>query len=244
MKSELIETIGAIRRGVRDCEHDGRPARALVAERTYDTTPDDVWDAITSAERIPRWFLPITGDLRVGGRYQLEGNAGGEVLTCEPPSHLALTWEFGGGVTWVDVRLSGDPDGGTRLQLEHTALLDDLAMWDEFGPGAVGVGWDLALLGLTLHIVTGESVDPEAVAASPEIAAAMTRSAAAWAEADIAFGTPEATARAAADRTVAFYTGGDHDASHAADAGGPDAAADGAEGAEGVNGAGGGVPPT
>ena len=45
-------------------------------ERTYETTIVDLWDAITSAERIPRRFLPISGDLRLGGRYQLEGHAG------------------------------------------------------------------------------------------------------------------------------------------------------------------------
>ena len=31
---------------------------------------------------------PISGDLRLGGRYQLQGNAGGEILVCEPPQHL------------------------------------------------------------------------------------------------------------------------------------------------------------
>src|SRR5882724_8555264 len=29
------------------------------------------WDAMTNAERIPRWFLPISADLRLSGRYQL-----------------------------------------------------------------------------------------------------------------------------------------------------------------------------
>ncbi|WP_308168107.1 hypothetical protein [Nonomuraea sp. NEAU-A123] len=48
-----------------------------------------MWDACTSAEHIPRWFLPIEGDLRAGGCYRLEGNAGGEVLACEPPRHPA-----------------------------------------------------------------------------------------------------------------------------------------------------------
>jgi hypothetical protein len=27
-----------------------------------------------------RWFLPVTGDLRVGGRFQLEGNAGAAAI--------------------------------------------------------------------------------------------------------------------------------------------------------------------
>ena len=57
-------------------------------------------DAVTSAERIPRWFLPVSGRLELGGRYQLEGNAGGTIRRCERPSHLGLTWELGGDVSW------------------------------------------------------------------------------------------------------------------------------------------------
>ena len=34
-----------------------------------DAAIDDVWDACTNPERIPRWFLPVSGDLRLGGRY-------------------------------------------------------------------------------------------------------------------------------------------------------------------------------
>ena len=158
MDQDVIDKIGAVRREVRTCERDGRPARAVVAERTYDTTVDDMWDAITNPERIPRWFLPVSGELKLGGRYQLEGNAGGEVTTCEPPTHLAVTWEFGEAVTWLDVRLSEAPEGGTRLRLEHVAPVDDLGHWDQFGPGAVGIGWDLGLLGLAEYIRTGEAV--------------------------------------------------------------------------------------
>jgi hypothetical protein len=33
-----------------------------------------------------RRFPPVSGDLRLGGKYQLGGNAGGEILACEPPS--------------------------------------------------------------------------------------------------------------------------------------------------------------
>jgi uncharacterized protein YndB with AHSA1/START domain len=209
MKQSVIDSIGAVRREVKACERDGRPARAVVAERTYDTTVDDVWDAITNRERIPRWLLPIEGELKLGGRYQLEGNAGGEVTGCEPPTHLAVTWEFGGGVTWLDVHLSEHPDGGTLLRMEHVALADDLEMWDQFGPGGVGLGWDLTLLGLAEHLLTGGSVDVDAeMATSGDGAEFMAGSADAWCEADIAFGTPEDVARAASERTKAAYTGG------------------------------------
>ena len=131
----------------------------VVAERSYDAEVDDVWDTLTNPERIPRWFLPISGDLRVGGRYQLEGQAGGTITACEPPRHLAVTWEYDGEVSWVDVHLSAASDG-TTLRLEHIAHVDD-KKWDEYGPGAVGVGWDLTIVALAEHLETGEQVVPD-----------------------------------------------------------------------------------
>jgi hypothetical protein len=128
------------------------------------------------------------------------------VTGCEPPEALSLTWEFGGEVSWVEVRLSTDGDDATRLRLEHTATVDG-PRWDEFGPGAVGVGWDLALLGLGEHLVTGRQLDPADYEGTPQALAFMRASSDAWAEASIAAGTPEAAARAAAGRTTAFYTG-------------------------------------
>jgi uncharacterized protein YndB with AHSA1/START domain len=82
---------------VENVEHDGRPARLIIAARTYDTSVEDLWDAVTNIERIPRRFRPISGELQVGGgRYQLEGNARGEVLRCDPPRSFEITWEYGG----------------------------------------------------------------------------------------------------------------------------------------------------
>jgi len=210
MKIDIAATLGAVTREIGTRELEGRPAHVLVAARTYDTGIDDLWDALTNAERIPRWFMPITGDLRLGGRYQLQGNAGGEITTCEPPRRLAVTWEIGGQVSWVSVRLAEEAAGTTRLELEHTAHVDD-KFWDEYGPGAVGVGWDLAInLGLGQHLETGAAVDPEAALAwptSPEGKAFVRGSSDGWAQASIAAGTDAAAARAAAARTTAFYTG-------------------------------------
>ena len=75
-------------------ERDGQPARAVTLARSYATTVEDLWDAVTNGERILRWFLPISGELAPGGRYQLEGNAGGVITACEPPitfrAHLGV----------------------------------------------------------------------------------------------------------------------------------------------------------
>jgi len=209
MKIDVASQIGAVTREVGSRPHNGRPARLVVASRTYNTTVEDVWDAITNAERIPRWFLPVSGDLRLGGRYQLEGNAGGEITRCEPPRHLALTWEYGGEISWVGVRLVGDPQGGTRLELEHLAHVSD-ERWEQFGPGAVGVGWDLTLLGLHQYVSTGATVDPQQALAWPtsdEGTEFVRRSSQDWCRASIAAGTDEELATYAAGRTTAFYTG-------------------------------------
>ncbi|HEX2048978.1 MAG TPA: SRPBCC family protein [Acidimicrobiales bacterium] len=205
MHIDIASQIAAVDRRVENREHEGRPARVVVATRTYAAPVDDVWDAVTNPDRIPRWFLPVSGDLRLGGRYQLEGNASGTITGCEPPRHLALTWEFGGEVTWVEVRLEEDP-GGTRLQLEHAAHDDE--RWGEFGPGAVGVGWDMALLGLDQHLATGAAVEgASAWMESAEGKAFMRGSSDEWGRAAVASGTPEDAALAAAARTSAAYAG-------------------------------------
>ena len=213
MKIDIPRHVGAVTRAVENRMHDGHPARVVLASRTYDTTVDDLWDALTSRERIPRWFLPISGDLQLGGRYQLKGNAGGTITQCEPPRHLALTWEFGGQVTWVDVRLEPTPDGRAHLELEHIAHVPD-AQWDQYGPGAVGVGWDMTLMGLANHIATGAAVDPRegmAWLGSDDGKEFVRRASDDWCRASVASGTDVTAAEAAAARTTAAYTGAGND---------------------------------
>src|SRR5258708_14355359 len=203
MQVDVVTFVGAVVREVENREHEGRPVRAVVASRDYDTDVDDLWDALTSAERIPRWFLPVSGDLRLGGHYQFEGNAGGTIAACEPPRRLAVTWEFGGQISWVEVDLADAPGGRARLTLEHIVPVDD--HWVRFGPGAVGVGWDLILMGLALHLASGAAADKAEAAAwsgSEEGKDFARRSAEAWCAAHIASGEDEAAARATSALTA------------------------------------------
>ena len=188
----------------------GEDARIVTLTQTYPSAQAEVWNAITTGDRIARWLAPITGDFRLGGRYQIEGNAGGEVLSCAEPETLEVTWEYGGDVSWVTATLTGD-DASTTLQIEHIAHVGDVD-WKEFGPGAVGIGWDMMLLGLALHLSSGEHLDPEAAAAwsaSPDGLRFMTRSGDGWRDANIAAGESEADATAAAHRCLVAYTGAD-----------------------------------
>ena len=202
MGIDVESHLGAVERSVSSLERGGQPARAVTLSRSYATTVEDLWDAVTNGERIPRWFVPVSGDLRPGGRYQLEGNAGGVVTACERLSHFALTWEFAGDVSWVEVRVSDDGDGRARLTLTHTSLFSD--HWSEYGPGATGVGWELGLLGLAIHLT---QPDETAFAASPDGKAFIAGSSERWGQAAAAAGTEPDAADAAARRTTAFYTG-------------------------------------
>lgn len=215
MPFDLDDQLAAMTRTVRSGSRDGRPTKAVIASRTYHTSPEDLWDAITRPERLERWFLPVSGDLRRGGHYQLQDNAGGVIEACEAPHQLAATWEYGGQLSWLRVDIAPS-DHGARLELQHVAPVDrgspGAEHWATFGPGAAGVGWELAFQGLARHLEDPDAPgpDPEAVAAwaaSSEARALYSAASQAWAEAAIADGAPEEDALAAAERTRAFYTG-------------------------------------
>jgi uncharacterized protein YndB with AHSA1/START domain len=213
MTVDMLSAAGLVTREVRTGSRDGKPTRVTVARRSYPTDQADLWDAVTNPERLPRWFVPVHGDLRVGGRYQVEGNAGGLIERCEEPESFATTWELGEMMSWLEVRLTPDGDG-TTLELAHEAHVDP-QLWGQFGPGAVGVGWDLALLGLGLHIESGQPVDPEIAASftlTPDGAEFVRRSAAGWSDAAVADGDEPGPSQEAAGRTVAFYTTAPEDA--------------------------------
>ena len=205
---DVIHEINAARRQVGTRVLEAGEARTVTITRTYAAEVEDVWDACTNPERIRRWFLPVSGDLHVGGRYQIEGNASGTIQTCNAPHGLSATWEYGDEISWIELRLSQAANGHTRFELEHIAHVDD-ERWAQFGPGAVGVGWDLGLLGLAGHLGRYATVEPSEAAAwsaSEEGRRYATLSSEAWREASVAAGTDPESARAAAERTTAFYT--------------------------------------
>ena len=157
-----------------------------------------LWEAITNPGRLARWFAPV--HLEPGNRFRIEGNASGRILACESPSHLALTWEFGGEVSWVEARIAGG-----ELTITHTSRPSEHG--EKFGPGATGVGWELTFLGLSRHLADAPCLDEAAFAGSEEGRAFLRASAEAWGRAAIAAGTKPEEALAAAARTAGFYTG-------------------------------------
>ncbi|HEX2767239.1 MAG TPA: SRPBCC domain-containing protein [Candidatus Limnocylindria bacterium] len=177
---DITSQIGAIERNVaRRTDESGAELVSVVVRRTYRGSIDDVWDAITDPDRIRRWFMPVSGDLREGGDFQLEGNASGRILRCQPPRLLRTT--FGGETSIVELRLESTGAEETSLELEHTVPIEMAGS----GAGAlyVGPGWDGAFLGLGLYLDGQVIDDPMAAASSPEAQAFSRDSIRAWREA-------------------------------------------------------------
>ncbi|GAA3265192.1 SRPBCC family protein [Dactylosporangium vinaceum] len=204
---DLVNQINATHRELGTAGLSGGGAgRSLLLRRTYDAAVEDVWSACTTPERLARWLAPVSGDLRPGGHYQLEGNAGGTIQICVAPSLLRVTWSMGEGMaTEVELRLTQSGDG-TLLQLEHASpaeIVDEMVR--QYGPGGtigIGGGWDLALAGLLLHL-SGAEYDPATWPDTAEAKAFAARSCAAWgAVVQAAWGTGDDDLAAA----VAFAT--------------------------------------
>jgi uncharacterized protein YndB with AHSA1/START domain len=192
---DIAEQIGAISREVSRQHTESGETVAVTMQRRYPADPADVWQAITDPERVRRWFLPLTGDLREGGNFELEGNASGDIVKCEPPRHLVVT--FGGESSIVDVQLSGDGQQ-TLLKLTHSVPVELAGS----GAGAlyVGPGWDGALMGIALYLAGEAPEDPVAAANSPQVQDFNVSSIKEWVASIEASGTADADAISAAQQ--------------------------------------------
>lgn len=204
-----IDQLNATHREIGDQAVATGAGRSLLLRRVYDTTVEDVWRACTEPDRLGRWLGQVEGDLRLGGSYQIKNNAGGEVLRCEEPHLLKVTWVLGEGMaTEVEVRLTADGDR-TVFELEHASpaeIVDELVR--AYGPGGtigIGTGWDLALLGLDQYL-RGTPFDPATWEDQPEVREYARRCCHAWGAAiQRAWGTSDDDIAAAVAFAVAQY---------------------------------------
>lgn len=207
---ETVEQIERAHREVAARQVEAGQAWGVLLRRVYEAPADEVWAALTTPERIGAWFLPVSGDLRAGGRYRLEGHAGGEILECEAPRRFKVTWLYGPdpGFSELEVRLSEDGGKRTRFTLEHVSAVPE-EFWARYGPGAVGIGWDGLGLALALHLA-GRGLsreEAEAWQTSDEAREFFRRSAEAWGAAYAAGGAGPETVEATTRASVAAYTG-------------------------------------
>jgi uncharacterized protein YndB with AHSA1/START domain len=128
-------------------------ARVAVFTRTYATTVEDLWDACTDPERLRRWYVPVTGDLRVGGTFEQMNMGSGTILVCDAPQLLKLS--LGGGADEIELRLSpGAEEGSAMLEVQHATTLDSHEIGGEMYDAifCMGGGYYPRLLALDLHL--------------------------------------------------------------------------------------------
>src|SRR6266545_2660359 len=63
--TDILNELDAVQRETGHRRLDTGEDRTVVLRRRYDAPIEDVWDAVTNPDRINRWFLPISGDLRL-----------------------------------------------------------------------------------------------------------------------------------------------------------------------------------
>lgn len=196
-----------ISRRVVSFKQDSKPMRKVLLTCDFAETKKVLWQSLTDTEKLEKWFQPVTGELSLNGRFQIQDNASGSVISCQEGESFSITWEFAGDISWVDVSLVELEDGSVRLSISHTMNFTE--HWTHYGPGATGVGWELSLYGLAFFLLYPDEYkfDEMEFVSSPTGRSVIEGSSEGWAEAGIASGIEPTHAHQAAKRTTVFYTG-------------------------------------
>ena len=128
------------------------------------STPEKVWEALTTAEFSQQYFsgFAIEADLKVGGAFVARApdgsvHIGGEVIECDPPRKLTVTWNVNWPalveklgptmVTW-QIERSGESVKLTMLQSHDRPIDDDILSGGR-------AGWPAILSSLKSLLETG-----------------------------------------------------------------------------------------
>ena len=137
------------------------------------STPEHVWQALTSAEFSRKYFFgnAVEIDLRIGGAYIVRTPEGslhisGEVIECDPPNRLTITFNVNWpdlveklGVTLVtyEIEQAGDAVKLTLIQSQDRPTSDDILSGGR-------EGWPAILSSLKSLLETG---NPLAIKMAP-----------------------------------------------------------------------------
>jgi uncharacterized protein YndB with AHSA1/START domain len=131
-------------------------AGVVRTESRFATSAEDLWEALTTPERLARWIGEVSGDLRVGGtfaaRFTSSWTGSGVVEVCEPPRRLVTRMgEQEDGETVMEATLEEQGDGVLLVIEERGLPLTNLA--------AYGAGWQVHVEDLGRHLAGGERGD-------------------------------------------------------------------------------------
>jgi uncharacterized protein YndB with AHSA1/START domain len=131
------------------------------------STPQKVWEALTSAEFSRQYFFgnAVEVDLRVGGAYIVRTPDGalhisGEVIECDPPKKLTVTFnvnwpelveKLGPTLVTYEIEQAGDAAKLTMLQSHDRVISDDILSGGR-------AGWPAILSSLKSLLETGNAL--------------------------------------------------------------------------------------
>ena len=133
--------------------HEAGGSGVVRMETRFDTTVEDVWEALTTPARLARWLGNVDGDLRLAGTFHAtftsQWTGHGVVEVCEPPRRLLVRMrpdEEEAVLEETVIEAVVTPDGaGTRLVVEERGLsLGALH--------AYGAGWQVHVEDLGHHL--------------------------------------------------------------------------------------------
>jgi len=164
-------------------------------ELTVTGTPEQVWEAIATAEGLTSWMTPTTLEPQVGGAVAFDmgpdATSHGKVTAFEPARHIAyeeywdtLTGHDGAAVTpLVTEFLIEARSGGTCVVHVVTSAFGTGADWEQEFWDEMDLGWGSMLDNLRLYLASfpGQHATPlwagTTVASTPEQSVAAIRAA-------------------------------------------------------------------
>ena len=130
------------------------------------STPEKVWQALTSAEFSRKYFFgnAVEVDLKVGGAYIMRTPDGslhisGEVIECDPPKKLTITWnvnwpgiveKLGTTLVTYEIEPAGEAVRLTMTEAHNRDLSDDILSGGR-------QGWPAILSSLKSLLETGKA---------------------------------------------------------------------------------------
>lgn len=143
----------------------GEDTRSATGEVHVEKPLERVWEALTDARELERWF-PLHAKVEPGeggALWMSWGNEYAEAMAIEvwdPPRHLRTSWPWGAAALVTDYHLEAE-GGGTRLRVVTSGFPPDSA-WDEWLEGTAR-GWAYELQALKHYLERHEGEDRRAL---------------------------------------------------------------------------------
>ena len=121
-------------------------ALMMIIDRTIPHPIGEVWGALSEPDALEKYVGRPEGDLRRGGNYELPDGTRGNILRCDPPRLLTVSFTRPGGQSAeLEVHLAAE-DSQTHVELKYASVRKGFFLINsDSGEWAAGPGWEFFL---------------------------------------------------------------------------------------------------